>query len=104
MDFPIQIAAKRMGLPILYFGVTCRHFKIKICTSVSEYCIYHSKYLAKPDELQHYAVFHLGLHCLPNYPVYTRVNAPLSDKFNQIMPLGGKVAPFCGSNVSHRLI
>ena len=22
---------------------------------------------ADPDEMQHYAVFHLGLHCLPKY-------------------------------------
>ena len=22
----------------------------------------------EPDEMQHYAAFHLGLHCLPNYP------------------------------------
>ena len=21
-----------------------------------------------PDEMQHYAAFHLGLHCLPKYP------------------------------------
>ena len=23
---------------------------------------------ADPDEMQHNAAFHLGLHCLPNYP------------------------------------
>ena len=23
---------------------------------------------AEPDEMQHYAAFHLGLHCLPWYP------------------------------------
>ena len=23
---------------------------------------------AEPDEMQHYAAFHLGLHCLPKYP------------------------------------
>ena len=23
---------------------------------------------ADPDEMQHYAAFHLGQHCLPNYP------------------------------------
>ena len=22
-----------------------------------------------PDEMQHYAAFHLGLHCLPKYPL-----------------------------------
>ena len=24
---------------------------------------------ADPDEMQHYAAFHLGLHCLPKYPI-----------------------------------
>ena len=32
---------------------------------------------AGPDEMQHYAAFHLGLHCLPKYPFrgfqYTKV-------------------------------
>ena len=23
---------------------------------------------ADPDEMQHHAAFHLGLHCLPKYP------------------------------------
>ena len=24
---------------------------------------------ADPDEMPHYAAFHLGLHCLPRYPI-----------------------------------
>ena len=24
---------------------------------------------ADPDEMQQYAAFHLGLHCLPKYPI-----------------------------------
>ena len=24
--------------------------------------------IADPDEMQHYAAFHLGLHCLPKHP------------------------------------
>ena len=24
---------------------------------------------ADPDEMHHYAAFHLGLHCLPKYPL-----------------------------------
>ena len=24
---------------------------------------------ADPDEMQHYAAFHLGVHCLPMYPI-----------------------------------
>ena len=27
-----------------------------------------------PDEMQHYAAFHLGLHCLLAYPFRQRVN------------------------------
>ena len=26
---------------------------------------------ADPDEMPHNAAFHLGLHCLPNYPFYS---------------------------------
>ena len=37
-----------------------------------------------PDEMQHYAAFHLGLHCLPNYPFwdfsYTKVIMQCSSK------------------------
>ena len=35
-----------------------------------------------PDEMQHYAAFHLGLHCLTKYPFrgfqYTFTKGPLS--------------------------
>ena len=39
------------------------------CISVPEDCFYLSKLCnsADPDEMQHSAVFHLGLHCLPKY-------------------------------------
>ena len=48
---------------------------------------------ADPDGMQHYAAFHLGLHCLPNYPLYIqKVNSLLSGEFNQNVPLGPKVA------------
>ena len=30
---------------------------------------------ADPDEMPHYAAFHLGLHCLPKYPFYKRVSS-----------------------------
>ena len=29
---------------------------------------YFSLSIADPDEMPHYAIFHLGLHCLPKYP------------------------------------
>ena len=42
-----------------------QHF-CKISISVPEDCFYLSKH-ADPDEMQPYAAFHLGLHCLPKY-------------------------------------
>ena len=49
MDFPIQMKTIRMGLPITYFSVP------EVANSVG------------PDEMPHFAAFHLGLHCLPKY-------------------------------------
>ena len=33
-----------------------------------------------PDEMQHYAAFHLGHHCLPTYPLggYQYTKAPVA--------------------------
>ena len=66
MDFPIQIATIRMGLPIIWFQGSQVDFPNKyVLQSLNiEFIITNS---ADPDEMQHYATFHLGLHCLPNY-------------------------------------
>ena len=47
-----------------YLGMSGYHFK--------KYCIFLSEDLfdlnsEDPDEMQHYAAFHLGLHCLQKY-------------------------------------
>ena len=58
-----------MGLPILYFkGSQVKASKdydvfltLKVVLIIAN--------SADPDEMQqHYAAFHLGLHCLPEYP------------------------------------
>ena len=109
MDFPIHIATLRMGLSIIYSRGYRYTFPNKYVLQ-SLIIVFIIANRAEPDETQHHAAFHLvlGLHCLPNYPlgvsIIHKVNAPLSDKFDQIMHLGPKVAPFCGSNVLHRLI
>ena len=38
-----------------------------LCISVTEGC-FNFGTSADSDEMQHYAAFHLGLHCLPKYP------------------------------------
>ena len=68
MDFPIHIDTISMGQPIVFFK-----------GSQVEYFLYYDVYRslkivlilansAEPDEMQHDAAFHLGLHYLPNYP------------------------------------
>ena len=52
-----------MGLPILYFNVSqvngvFQALKVVLMLANS----------ANPDEMQHHAAFHLGLHCLPVLP------------------------------------
>ena len=47
---------------------------------------------ADPDEMQHYAAFHLGLHCLPKYmgfPVYKRLIGAYPIKRNSMIFLTG---------------
>ena len=62
MYFPIQIKTISMGQPIVYFdGVQVEFFKL-ICSFVPEDAN------IDPDEMQHNAAFHLGLHCLPKHP------------------------------------
>ena len=61
MDFPIHIDAISIKLPIVYFkGSQVVFLCLKVILILAK--------SADPDEMQHYAAFHLGLHCLPNYP------------------------------------
>ena len=68
MDFPIHIDTISMGLPIVCFKESQVEFinydaflTLKIVLTLAN--------SAGPDEMQHNAAFHLGLHCLPKYPV-----------------------------------
>ena len=62
MDFPIHIIAKCMDLSILYL---MGHINIFLYVKIV-FIIANS---ADRDEMTHYVAFHLGLHCLPKYPI-----------------------------------
>ena len=68
MDFPIQINTIRMGLSIIYF----KESEVKIQNNYELQSLRIVIILANsvdPDEMPHFAAFHLGLHCLPKYPL-----------------------------------
>ena len=68
MDFPIHIDAIGLGLPILYFKgpqVEVSELLFFLSLKVDVLILANS---ADSGEMQHYAAFHLGLHCLPKYP------------------------------------
>ena len=61
MDLPIHIDTISMELPIVYFKRLHDVFlPLKVVLILSN--------SVDTDEIQHYASFHLGLHCLPKYP------------------------------------
>ena len=58
----------------MYFKGSQVEFSKLLCISAPEIVLILAN-SAEPDEMQHYAAFHLGLHCLPKYlfwgfPVY----------------------------------
>ena len=59
LDFLISIDTICMGLPTVYFKGSQVEFSELCCISAPEGCFNISK--------QHYAAFHLGLHCLQKY-------------------------------------
>ena len=64
MDFPILIDTISMGLPIVYFKGSQEEFlNYDVFMSLKVVLILANS--TDPDEMQHYAAFHLGLHCLP---------------------------------------
>ena len=65
MDFPIHIDTTSMGLPIVYFKGAHFEFSKNLLLSLKIVLILGNS--ADPDEMQHDAAFHLGLHCLPKY-------------------------------------
>ena len=70
MDFPIHIDTINIGLSIMYIkglDLKGRIFEIMMYFYPSKVVIVLAN-SSDPDEMQHYAAFHLGLHCLPKYP------------------------------------
>ena len=66
MDFPIHIATVNKGLPIVFFkGLQVEFLNNDVLLSLKVVLILANR--ADPDEMQHYAAFHLGFHCLPKY-------------------------------------
>ena len=69
MDFLINIDTINMGLSIVYICT----LRVVFLSLLVVFILGNS---VDPDEMQHYAAFHLGLHCLPKYPFrgfqYTR--------------------------------
>ena len=63
----MQVDRISLELPSLYFhGVIGKKFKIIMHYCLVKICYYLCN-SAVPDEMPHYAAFHLGLHCLPKY-------------------------------------
>ena len=60
--FPIHIDTTSMGLPILYFKGPQVEVSYDVFLSLKVVLILANS--ADPDEMQHYAAFLLGLHCL----------------------------------------
>ena len=63
MDFPMHIDTISMGPPIM-FGRKFLNNDVFMFLKV----VLILENSADPDEMQHYAAIHLGLHCLPTYP------------------------------------
>ena len=66
MNFPMQIKAIGMGKSILCFKESQIGIGQFWCIFVPENCFYINKHV-DPDEMPHYAAFHLGLPCLLKY-------------------------------------
>ena len=67
MDFPIYIDTISIELPIVYFKGSQVNF-LNYDVFLSLKIVFILVKSADPDEMQHYAAFYLGLHCLPKYP------------------------------------
>ena len=70
MDIPIHIDTISMGLPILYFKGSQEEVSKFSCIFFPDVVLILAN-SADPNEKQHHAAFHLGLHCLPKYGVTT---------------------------------
>ena len=75
-----------MGLPILYL----KGSQVEISKFLSLKIVLILANSVDPDEMQHYAGFHLGLHCLPKYSF--RVSGP---QFSYCYNKHGTAHPLC---------
>ena len=57
-----------MGQPNVYFKGSQVRIFLNYDIFLSRKVVLILANSAGPDEMQHYAAFHLGLHCLPKYP------------------------------------
>ena len=70
MNFPIHIDTTSMELPIVYFkGSQIEFSKLLYDVFLSLKVVLIIANSVDSDEMQHNAAFHLGLHCLPKYPL-----------------------------------
>ena len=66
----------RMGLSIIYF----KRLQVRISKYIaflSLIIVLTSAKSVDPDEMPHSVAFHLGLHCLQNYPFSKGLNKPI---------------------------
>ena len=66
MDFPIHTDIISMGLPLCTLSGHRKKF-LNVNVFLSLKIVLISANSVDSDEMQHYAAFHLGLHCLPKY-------------------------------------
>ena len=56
------------GIVLIYIKVSQIEISKQLCTIIPDNCIFILENCAGPDEMPHFAAFHLGLHCLQEYP------------------------------------
>ena len=67
MEFSIKFDVVKSGWSKIYIVGSQVIFSEKYCISLKiDFVLAKS---ADPDEMSHYAEFHLGLHCLLKYPI-----------------------------------
>ena len=67
MEFSIKLHSIKSGWSIAYIEGSHDIISQKVCISFPKTVLVLAN-CADPDEMQHYAAFHLGLHCLSKYP------------------------------------
>ena len=70
MEFSIKLHTIKLGGSIVYRGATGYNFQKKYIVFLSLKIDYDLANSADPDGIiPYYTAFHLGLHCLPKYPL-----------------------------------